>query len=160
MKRFICLMIFAIGLFVSLPGTSSGSGSPPGQASFVQGPAVDFTAVVVNQEVKVFEVSKVINVDFTVMVSYQGVKVFEVSKVINVNSTAMVNKEGGLIVVSQGLLERQYLYLTQPLKKSADYTNYSTDIRLCYDTGGIRSTNLQNNIVAAGQIKIRADTQG
>lgn len=34
MKRFILACIFLIGLMVSLPSTSSGSSSPPGQVSF------------------------------------------------------------------------------------------------------------------------------
>ena len=35
MKKFIAFCIFMIGLFIALPSTSSGSGSPPDQVCFV-----------------------------------------------------------------------------------------------------------------------------
>lgn len=37
MKKLFAICIFAIGLMISLPSTSSGSTSPPGQVSFVIG---------------------------------------------------------------------------------------------------------------------------
>lgn len=35
MKKFILFCLFAIGMFIMMPSTSSGSASPPGQVSFV-----------------------------------------------------------------------------------------------------------------------------
>lgn len=98
MKKFIVLMIFAIGLFILLPSTSSGSGSPPDQASFVANQTVDFTAMVVNQEF-------VANYELT----FTGYSSF---------TMAVLPGEGGF-VADQGLfLERQHLYLndTKPIE--------------------------------------------
>ncbi|HET6558045.1 MAG TPA: hypothetical protein VFG54_12070 [Prolixibacteraceae bacterium] len=55
MKRFICLMIFTIGLFVSLPATSSGSGSPPtDQPCFVADQlSADMPVMAINQALDV-----------------------------------------------------------------------------------------------------------
>jgi len=83
MKNFIVLICFAIGLFISLPSTSSGSGSPPDKVSFVAFQPVDFTAMVVNQDV-------VAGYEFTAFVSNQS---FEMAGVL---------KEGGF-VADQGL---------------------------------------------------------
>lgn len=139
MKRFIVLMIFAIGLFVSLPSTSSGSGSPPDQVSLMQGQAVDFTAMVVNQEVKVFEVSQV----------------FKVS------CTAMVVKEGGCFVNQSHGLE---LHATYKNDKNATFKATGNrmwdddDILTCFSVLSTENPNLKN-IESRSRCTIRADSQ-
>lgn len=54
MRGFICLIIFAIGLFVMLPAKSSGSGSPPDKAYFVADHlSADMPVMAINQVVDV-----------------------------------------------------------------------------------------------------------
>lgn len=142
MKRFICLMIFAIGLFVSLPATSSGNGSPPDQVNIVQYHPVDFTAMVINQEVKVFKVSKEPNWEFGVV--------------------NRIEKEGGF-VADQGLfLEKQFTWLnnknaTSNLSASNMVRNY--DFRLCRYTKLNESQIITKNIESITRCTIRADSQ-
>jgi len=62
MKSLIVAFIFAIGLMVALPSTSSGSESPPGQVSFVIeqiaiAPVITFVQVATIEEVVVFELA-------------------------------------------------------------------------------------------------------
>jgi len=97
MKNFIVLMIFAIGLFVSLPSTSSGSGSPPDQCMFVAGvSSIDFPVMVATQELAA-------NTEY----AFVSNQTFE---------KAVLLKEGGF-VADQGLfLERQHLYLNEKIE--------------------------------------------
>ena len=137
MKNFIVLMIFAIGLMVSLPSTSSGSGSPPDQVSFVQDQPIDFTAMVVNQEF-------VANYELT----FTGYSSFIM---------AALPEKGGF-VADQGLfLERQHLYLSYLNLKATDFTNYGLDFRLCRFTKPIESQ--IKNIESGSRCTIRADSQ-
>lgn len=137
MKKFIVLMIFAIGFLTMLPSTSSGSESPPGQVSFVANHSIDFTAMVVNQEI-------VANYELT-FVSYQSLEM------------AVLPQKGGF----QGLyLERQHLYLcNKRLIESTAFTNYSSDFRLCRYTKYIESQIVTQNIELETRSMIRADSQ-
>lgn len=53
MKSLIVAFIFAIGMFVMLPSTSSGSNAPPGQISFVV-EQIDFAPAMANVQTPAF----------------------------------------------------------------------------------------------------------
>ena len=143
MKRFIVLMCFAIGLFVSLPSTSSGSGSPPDQVSFVAFQPVDFTAMVINQDV-------VTNYQFAFL-SNQS---FEM---------AVLPEKGGCFVVQDSNLELQATYLNDKIaisdvSRSTMVDNY--DFRTClYFRQNERQLITKHNIESQSRCTIRADSQ-
>jgi len=140
MKLFLSIMLFAICLF-SMPGTSSGSGSPPSQVSFVQGQPVDFTAMVINQ---------VANYEFTAFVSNQT---FEM---------AVLPKEGGFVVVQDSNLELQATYKND--KNATFNTTENTmldndDIRTYSLTDKVPRKTITQNIESRSRSTIRADSQ-
>ena len=155
MKNFIVLMIFAIGLMVSLPSTSSGSGSPPDQGwqfSLRQAQGADQTKSVS------FAVGQP-SIDLPVMVAnYEMTAGYELTFVSNQTFImAVLPKEGGF-VADQGLfLERQHLYLSYLNLKATDFTNYGLDFRLCRFTKPIESQ--IKNIESGSRCTIRADSQ-
>lgn len=140
MKKFIVLMIFAIGMLAMLPSTSSGS-APPGQVSFAaELPAIDLTFEVANLDLTA-------NYEFS-FVSYQT---FEM---------AVLPEKGGF-VADQGLfLVRQHLYLNdKKLIESTAFTNYNPDFRICRYSKQTESKIITQNIESRTRCTIRADSQ-
>ena len=135
MKKFIVFICFAIGLMVSLPSTSSGSESPPGQVSFVADHFVDVTAMVVANEVE-FKVQlyKLICEAFTDLL------------------------KGGGVVIQELNLDQRHLYLNSKITiESTALKNYNPDIRLCRHMKLIESQ--IKNIESRTRCTIRADSQ-
>lgn len=143
MKRFICLMIFAIGIMVSLPGQSSGSGSPPDQTCFVVDHPVVVTAMVVNQDM-------VANYELT-FAGYHPL------------AMAVLPQEGGEVA---GLLDQERTYLIKSLVVTSQ-NNYLlspnfyvlSNFRTCrYKLHAVNRKSKEKD-TAYGLIRIRADSK-
>lgn len=142
MKKFIALCVFAIGLFIMLPTTSSGSESPPGQVSFV----VDH-----------FDIAPAIGL------------VQEIAFVNQFNQLAPVpefiegQEEGGFIIEKSlnTLLDVGYSNKDVTMSKAPTYKMvYNYEFRLSFNYKVIinQSTSI-NNIQSAGPVTIRILTQ-
>jgi hypothetical protein len=145
MKRIIVLGFFAIGLMLSLPGMSSGSGSPPDQVCFAQGlPTFDLPVMVASQELAA-------NTEFNFL-SYSTF------------APATVPEEGGCFVIQDSNLELQATYLNN---KNATFNTtaitmlYNDDIRTCLKSEVVQSQILiTQNIESGSRCTIRADSKG
>lgn len=143
MKRFICLMIFAVVVMVGLPEQSAGSGSPPDRVGFVvDQPSMDL-------QVLATDLLKTANYELT----FEGCKSFEM---------AVLPRKGGF-VADQGLfLEMQVTWLndknaTSNLSASTMVRNY--DFRLCRYTKLNENQVITKNIESRDRSTIRADSR-
>ena len=142
MKLFFAIMLFAICLF-SMPGTSSGSGSPPDQVSFVAfQPSSDLPVMAANYEMTA-------NLELT----FVSNPTFEM---------AVLPREGGYFVVQDSNLELQTTYKNS---KNATFNNTENTrldnyyFRTCLTEKVQSQIIITHNIESGSRCTIRAESQ-
>lgn len=111
MRTLLAICIFAIGLMVTLPGTSSGSAPPPDPVSFVVG-HFDFAPAMVSVQENTFVVYQSQLAPATVMVKEKGGSIIE--KSITTYLVTFYNYKNAIVPTTDLALKSDYCRLCKP----------------------------------------------
>lgn len=152
MKKFIVLVIFAIGLMFTLPAESSGSKAPPGQCSFVVSDLNYTTAVMLQVTANEVFVSKAFQLVPTIVIGCQ--EIGGVVLPVGVQRTYLIQAQYR-VMASCGI-EHPNNYRLNLL--SIINSKARTQLPVLHLRTG--SEIQKYNVAVCGELKIRADTEG